>query len=138
MSTPDAAERGKFLIPTDYSEGSNFALDFAGRTLNGGELIALHVCDVITNDEVERLDTWLAERGVDATPMLRAGHPPDEIAKFAAEEGCEAIIMHEGKFGLLGMGSTSKRVVGQATVTVRVLRDHDGNNPIDMNLHGAL
>jgi len=126
----------RVLVPTDYSEGSSFALAFASEQ-PGADILVLHVATSLDPSEQARLDAWISSAGIRARGLIRLGHAPEVIAETAVEEGCESIILHEGKFGFLGMGSTSKRVVGRSRVPVQVLRDDHPKHPLEMNLHAA-
>lgn len=63
---------------------------------------------------------------VDALFEVRAGHPADQIVRYAAETEADMIVMgHRGKSSFIDrwlLGSISKRVLSYATCTVTIVR----------------
>jgi nucleotide-binding universal stress UspA family protein len=63
--------------------------------------------------------------GVDATFLVKVGHPAEQIVHLANEENADAIVMgHRGESLLQRwlLGSVAKRVISYAHCTVIVVR----------------
>jgi nucleotide-binding universal stress UspA family protein len=138
---------GKILVPTDFSEASIPALIYARdlATAVGAKITLLHVFQPIVNPDMsayallipdaqlkkemrERLSKFAANHELRADVLggvsVREGLPFDEIAKAAAEEKADAIVI--STHGYTGMkrvllGSTTERVVRHARCPVIVV-----------------
>ncbi|TAN42343.1 MAG: universal stress protein [Nitrospirae bacterium] len=140
----------KILFPTDFTEGSLYALPYAvDLTLcNNAKFYMLHVIyDIATvsglyvphvniNDMYKELEVSarkeLEKFGVEHREMLknveysvRRGVPYEEILKFSEEEKIDTIVI--GTHGRKGLdrvlfGSTAERVVRNAACPVLTVR----------------
>lgn len=136
------------IIPTDYSEQSQVALDYAvdlARTF-GARLIVLHtvptlgpeavsVGEAMTHKQPEayRRQLWedLHRRAKSTDPHVRVDYvlsedePSKAILELASQQHCDLIVLgSHGRHGLhrLLEGSVAERVVRWATCPVLVLK----------------
>ncbi|HZL88792.1 MAG TPA: universal stress protein [Pirellulaceae bacterium] len=134
----------KILVPTDFSEGSEMALDWATVLARdtGATLLLLHVEAIpltTGGGEFMYLDTRpptaeLAERlervapkdpGVPVVRRLLTGDPASAILRTAEEEDVELIVMGtHGRRGItrLLMGSVAEEVVRKAPCPVLTVK----------------
>lgn len=135
------------LIPTDFSELSNEAIDVALPIVKqlGAEVVFLHVLQRLDHpdDMTALLDegyAYLRDRstrllndlviqakqaGVAASTELVNGHPEDEILRMAKKMGADLIMM--GTHGRTGfnhmiLGSQAERVVRMAPCPVTTIK----------------
>lgn len=138
------------LHPTDFSENSRLALDWALAWAQrfGTRLIVLHVVPEfaavyqLKQEEVERLSTHMQqiaetemrrlcqERGgeVDYELVVTIGAPAQEIVRAATERQVDLIVIGScGRTGLAHMllGSVAERVVRLAPCPVLTVRSHN-------------
>jgi nucleotide-binding universal stress UspA family protein len=139
----------KILVPVDFSEYSDYALEHAlalGKAL-GAELHLVHVLEPIENTPAEwvfipmdelvskarhaaeekfrRLAVDLIEKGFTIHSAVLTGHPDIVIAKYAEDNGISMISMGtHGRRGLeyLMFGSTTERVLKTAPCSVLAVR----------------
>jgi len=138
----------KILIPTDGSDSSMRAADFAlklGKHFES-EIIAIYVIDRVILEEISKIHERhqleeeikrkaerclryiikLAEReGLKASSILVEGQPHDQIVRHAESLGADIIVM--GSKGRRGMnriliGSVAERVIEYAPCPVLVIR----------------
>jgi nucleotide-binding universal stress UspA family protein len=135
------------LVPTDGSRAAKRAAEqaIALAAESGGTVHAIYVMDMgdasfvaapsdiaETRARMERkggefvdaVADLAAEAGVDCVTVVKSGIPEDEIVEYARDEGIDLVVM--GKRGRsdpdkLLLGSTTKRVVAQSEVPVRVV-----------------
>ncbi len=137
----------KILVPTDLSEFSLAAMDYASSfgLLYGSRLYMLYVLDrsvhlPIPGEENRRenaagsgsaeeaLEGFVARhvsRDVRLRTVVRRGTPSEEIRKFAEEEGIDLIVMAtHGRTGLrhIVLGSVAEKVVRQAGIPVLTVK----------------
>jgi nucleotide-binding universal stress UspA family protein len=137
------------LVPIDGSASAMRALDHAIAELAGRAEAQVHLLNVQTPpvhaypgklvppdliaQELRREATALLDRalavatsaGVVAECHVRIGHPADEIAGCATEQGCDAIVMGTRGMGAVGgllLGSVATRVVQAARVPVTLVK----------------
>ena len=137
------------LVPTDFSDGANFALERAEELARSthGELVLLHVreeypimaldgtafvppgLDLEMRAALEKaLDEKVAAvraRGVAVRGLTIAGTPHLQIGAVAESETVDLIVMGtHGRHGLgrLMLGSVAERVARTAKVPVMVVR----------------
>ncbi len=95
------------MVPFDGSRSALRALEHALAELHG------------------RADATARAAGIGCVRHVRIGHPGEEIAACAAEQGCDAIIMGtrgmSAAAGLL-LGSVATKVVHLAPVPVTLVR----------------
>lgn len=140
----------RILVPHDYSASADHAAVVAEHLakVHGGKLWLLHVVELPQQSHAalpagavednahhgahEHCDA-LAERlraaGIEVTTAARSGSPVDEINRFVAEHGIDAIVMGtHGRTGIrrLIAGSVAERVVRTSTVPVITVR-HPGD-----------
>ena len=142
-------DRARILCPTDFSEPSAGALEFAASLAErlGAELHLLHVYHLplyalpqvmplptpdfaaelarAVNASLAALVEQLAGRGISAVPHLAEGVPYEVIVDKAVELGAEQIVM--GTHGRTGLGhallgSIAERVVRASPVPVTTVR----------------
>jgi universal stress protein A len=126
----------RILIPTDLSEFSMAAMDFAESfgDLYSSRISVLHVVDAKEShhrpeEEVHKaLEEFIGSYS--RTPsrlslVVRKGVPADEIRRFAEEEGIDLIVMAtHGRTGLrhVLMGSVAEKIVRLAAVPVLTVK----------------
>ena len=138
----------KLLVAFDGSPSSCKAFDFAVELSNlspepSHEIYVLSVvqvpepADLVEMDSIidaatehyEEMFKELRQKGAAAnvpiTTEVAVGHPADQIVHYAAEKGCDMVIMgHRGKSRMEAwlLGSVSKRVTTYAPCTVTIVR----------------
>ena len=149
----------KILVPTDYSDVSTTALDYALSLskLFGARVFLLHALDTIPVLALQTVDLttetviFETERNArddmhqfaeskinemsNIVEVVRKGVAEEEIVKFAKEEGIDLIIMAtRGRSGLshVLMGSVAEKVIQQSPVPVLTI------NPARMREHSSL
>jgi nucleotide-binding universal stress UspA family protein len=138
----------KILVPTDASEYSNRAADFAIKLAKyfNSEIIAIYVIDRLILEEISKINEryileeelkTTAERclnyvvksaereGLKATSVIVEGQPHDQIVRHAESLGVDMIVM--GSRGRRSMeriliGSVTERVIEYASCPVLVLK----------------
>lgn len=140
----------KILVPVDFSECSNKAVQYAEAMANqfDAELVLLHVVEeYLPTSELVLVDTTAllqelrdtAKRDVDklrdqidphidASSEMRCGSPYNEIVRAAEQMDADLIIMStHGRTGFIHtfMGSTAERVVRHARCPVLVVRERE-------------
>ncbi len=132
------------LVPTDFSEYSVRALDFA-LALGQNSSIKLHIIHVVeplaymtewgaidnesltvtieksAGEELQKLAAALKEKGIQVSTAVLTGHPEDEIVRYAREQHVDVISMGtHGRRGVahLLFGSTTERVLRSAPCPV--------------------
>src|SRR6516165_4115000 len=136
------------LCPTDYSELSQAALDYAAALAHhhGGRLVILHAVETLGPENVtygeavsrpqpdayrQRLgdDLRRIQAPVSNVPVehvLSDEDPVEAILRTAAERGCDLIVLgSHGRSGLkrLLMGSVADQVVRKASCPVLVVKE---------------
>lgn len=140
----------KIIVPIDFSEHSEYALEAAALLVkkNGGEILALHMLElsdaVLTQADSEQdmkavFYLKLAEKkfeefldkpylqDVTVTPIVKHFKVFSEVNDVALEHSVDMIVM--GSHGASGfsemfVGSNTEKVVRNATVPVLVVKDH--------------
>ena len=146
MSTQSGEPIRPILFPTDFSEASKHAFDYAQRLAakTGANLIVLHafvIPDVWgTGGKPEEVDEQTKQKLREIEPTLEGVHveyfahggaPGEVICWLAQERDCDQIVMgthgHTGLKHLL-LGSVAEYVVRHApcpVLTVRQRSDHE-------------
>ena len=149
---PQILHLKKILVPTDFSETSKKAVQYALRFAEqfGCEIALLYVVEPTTpvvegplGFEVftEKDEFLMAEKDLAAlaaeshtngahsvTSLLRIGHAPNEITKVAKDFDIDLIIIATHGYTSwrhLCMGSTTERVVRAAPCPVLVVREKE-------------
>jgi len=138
----------KILVAFDGSEKSyeafDFALEMSRNCPNSStEVFVIAVAqppepiDIVEMDAViesitqhyEELFKGLIERakekGVEIKAEAVIGHPADQIVRYAAEKGCDMIVLgHRGRSKIADwlLGSVSKRVSSYSPCTVTIVK----------------
>ncbi len=139
----------KILVPTDLSELSLAAIDYARSLANvyGARVFLLHAVDVVPVVSFPTIDFTLetslqdeAERGKEilenfasrflgdvdhVTAIVRRGVAYEEIMRFVKEEEIDLIVMAtHGRTGLphIIMGSVAEKVVRHSPVPVLTIK----------------
>jgi nucleotide-binding universal stress UspA family protein len=138
----------KLLVAFDGSPSSGKAFDFALELSNlcpgpSHEIYVLSVIqppepadlvevDAIIDAATEHYENMFKElrqkavvANVPITTEVAVGHPADQIVHYAAEKGCDMVILgHRGKSRMEKwlIGSVSKRVTTYAPCTVTIVR----------------
>lgn len=126
----------KILVPTDFSETSENALNYAVEIarLMAADLFLFHVYDIpvfaentvtvmyapdlLESDSMEVLNTW-KERILEKHPDLRIscsctpGLPAEQINDFARDQHIDLIVM-----GTQGAGYVAERILGSTTTAL--------------------
>lgn len=135
------------LVPTDFSEGSQAAIEYARMMAKafGARIIVMHVIESVTylmTESLQWVDVYsrvqtavepvlaelvdeLEQRGVAASSRLVQGAADEDIVAEARKAGVDLIIM--GTHGRRGMrhlltGSVAERVVRTAPCPVLTVR----------------
>jgi len=149
---PQILHLKKILVPTDFSETSKKAVQYAVRFAEqfGCEIVLLHVIEPVTavagaplavdifpeaeEDAIaaEAELGWLATRSRNHqnsfTSVVRIGHAPNEITKAAKELDVDLIMIATHGYTSwrhLCIGSTAERVVRTAPCPVLVVREKE-------------
>jgi nucleotide-binding universal stress UspA family protein len=146
----------KILFPTDFSHTGDAALELATSLARerGGEVLIVHVeeppaaygagemyygmPDPVTDDLRKMLDQVKpTDPEIPCERRLITGDPATAIARLAADEGVELIVMGtHGRTGLMRllMGSVAEAVVRRAPCPVLTLRQpgEDATSPTPM------
>jgi nucleotide-binding universal stress UspA family protein len=139
----------KILVPTDFSEGSGTAAEWASQMVEaGGTILVCHVVDDVpltygyvgvavppadlrvrlaeeAAREMARSMSAPTPQGVTVDKRILHGNPFVSISQLAKDERVELIIMGtHGRTGLkhILIGSVTERVVRKAPCPVLVLR----------------
>lgn len=147
----------KILVPTDFSEGSGVAMQYAIglARLCSARLVLLHVMELavyavdfamthpgVPADVRRRLDETIEDwvqrakaEGIEAEGVLATGTPYFEIAKAVERHGIDLIVM--GTHGRTGVaraliGSTAERIVRLAPCPVLTVKaDVKSASPVE-------
>jgi nucleotide-binding universal stress UspA family protein len=119
--TKTASALAKILIPVDYSERSQTALDYAARLADRfhGEVIVLHVIDDPSTASrwpaQHQLEAFLPEemRRRNVRAVILAGDPATNILEFAEAEKVDLIVISTHGYGPVG-----RAVHGSVTAAV--------------------
>ena len=150
----------KIIVPIDFSEHSEFALEAAASLAkkNGGELLVLHMLEIseaiLTHGEGEqqakaiflmefarkRFEKFLDKtylNGIKVVPIVKHFKVFSEVNEVAKEHGADLIVM--GSHGVSGVkefliGSNTERVVRHSDVPVLVVK----HNPILMDFENVV
>jgi nucleotide-binding universal stress UspA family protein len=149
---PQILRLKKILVPTDFSETSKKAVQYALRFAEqfGCEIALLYVVEPATptigaplaieafteKDEFAMAEKELKMLAAEAHPngansvssFIRVGHAPNEITKAAAELDIDLVIIATHGYTSwrnLCIGSTSERVVRTAPCPVLVVREKE-------------
>jgi nucleotide-binding universal stress UspA family protein len=149
MPTANAAPFGvkTILVPTDFSEGSQAALDYAVNLAKsfGAKIVLLHVIETTTYTMTEAMQLVnvyevvktavepvldqmvkeLQQQKISASRAVAQGAGAHEIVSQAREVGADLIVMGtHGRRGLnhLMVGSVAERVVRTAHCPVLTVR----------------
>jgi nucleotide-binding universal stress UspA family protein len=139
----------KILVPTDFSEHSSLALDYAIELAErlDAEVHVLHVYEipflsvpdapwVITSDVVQSieaasrtaLERLIKKHGhAKVKPILRSGDARSQIEVAAAEVAADLIVMGtHGRRGIAHalLGSVAEYVMRSSTIPVLTVRSH--------------
>jgi nucleotide-binding universal stress UspA family protein len=139
----------KILVPTDLSELSVAAVDYAATlaSTHGARIYMLYVaegesrhetlpaepctspstgtCDEEGRKELHRFVYWKLREIGDVVEVVRVGKAETEIRRFAEEEGIDLIVMAtHGRTGLAHvlMGSVAEKVVRLSSVPVMTVK----------------
>jgi nucleotide-binding universal stress UspA family protein len=140
----------RILAPTDFSEASTHALDYAAALVGRcqGEVTLLHVMEPspypefgyahmavkeaqishAVQQQLSKLAKTLKAAGVQSHTSSRVGAAFHEITEAAREQSMDLIVIatHGGSgLGTLVFGSTAERVVRHAPCPVLVVREHE-------------
>ena len=145
----------RILCPVDFSPVSKRALEHAAVLAQWYEsrIVALHVTPLmptilgfppavdmassepVSSEAVLRELTSFVDEAVaapTAEKVLRSGHPPTEIVKYAGECGADLIVLGthgRGGFEHLVLGSTTEKVLRKAHCPVLTVPAHDESRP---------
>jgi universal stress protein A len=132
----------RILLPVDFSDFSDVALERTSKLIAGHEEREVHFLFVLhtptdtstwSGDPDAEMQQRLEELVRDFQPRLPGqtkatvckGHPSTEICRYAASHECDLIVMAtHGRTGLKHMllGSTAEQVVRHAPCAVLTLR----------------
>jgi len=130
------------LFPVDFSEFSEACMENSARLMAGNGPQQIHFLYVLHTptdfstwsgdpkaDVEQRMTEFVAEfdpKGEHETKwQVVTGHPSTEICRYAADHGCDLIVMAtHGRTGLAHMvlGSTAEQVVRHAPCPVLTMR----------------
>ncbi|MFP4085818.1 MAG: universal stress protein [Desulfobacteraceae bacterium] len=122
------------LVPTDFSDGDNHALDIAAKlaSMNGAKISLLHVIEIIANATFEefsdfyqnlekkatkdlgRMIDQVQEPHVEIAPEVIYGNRAQEILRFVEERNIDLIVMKSHRIDVedqaQGWGTISYKV----------------------------
>jgi nucleotide-binding universal stress UspA family protein len=154
----------KILVPTDYSEMSLSALDYAltFSSMFGAQIYLFHTLDTIPVLSLESMDLTTESviyeteqnaksdlhafrvsrisEALDLVEVVRKGVAEDQIVKFAMEEDIDLIIMAtHGRSGIAHvlMGSVAEKVVQRSQVPVLTVKP-ESTSPTSSTLVGEV
>lgn len=147
----------KIIVPVDFSEQSEFALEAAAQLADkhGAEIFALHMLELsdtltTTNDEVQQQQAILylkaAEKrfhsfldkpylqGIKLTPIVKHFKVFDEINEVAQKHNVDLVVM--GSHGTDGLseifyGSNAEKVVRNSEIPVLVVKNRQQELKMD-------
>lgn len=149
---PQILQLKKILVPTDFSDTSKKAVQYALRFAEqfSSEIALLYVVEPITpiaeaplgfevfteKDECSMAEKDLAALAAEShtsgahsvTSLVRVGHAPNEITKAARDLDADLIVIATHGYTSwkhLCMGSTAERVVRTAPCPVLVVREKE-------------
>lgn len=146
----------KILATTDLSEYSLAAMEYASSfgLLYSSTLFFLHVVDsreghqLRTEAEAHQALSEFIEEHISAdvklVPVVRFGHPADEIRRFAEQEGVDLVVIAtHGRTGLrhILMGSVAERTVRHSSIPVLTVKPRSlresilKNEDVERELH---
>jgi nucleotide-binding universal stress UspA family protein len=129
----------KILVTTDLSDYSLAAVEYAASfgLLYSSTLHLLHVVDskeghrLHSDAEAHRmLEEFVAANvspDVRFIPVVRMGHPAEEVCRFAEEEGVDLVIVAtHGRTGLrhILLGSVAEKIVRLSSAPVLTVKPH--------------
>ncbi len=152
----------KILVTTDLSEFSLAAMEYAASLglLFTSKLYLLYVAEDAplvlptlhgldaevqgfdnqsphtASQDLERFVTLHLNPDWKVIPVVRSGSPPDEITRFALEEGIDLIVMAtHGRTGFqhVLLGSIAEKIVRASSVPVLTVKPHPVREPIINN-----
>lgn len=120
----------KILIPTDFSEHSNYALEYASFIVKvkGGELIILHIAKnkEEVNGEFELIKNYKYLDGVDFKIVIEEGsNVSKSINKVGVELNIDLIIMGSNGISNVGemlLGSNTENVIRNSHFNVLTIK----------------
>jgi len=147
----------KIIVPIDFSEHSDYALEAASilAKKSGAEILALHMLELsdsllLKADDVQnekalfylklaekRFSEFLQKsylKGVKVTPMVKHYKVFSEVSQVAEDHSVDLIVMGShgtSGFSELFMGSNTERVVRNATLPVLVIKKKPKNLKFD-------
>jgi len=118
------------LIPTDFSENSINALEYASfiAKVKGGKLIVLHITkdEAKIKDQLEKIKTLSFFKGVDVEVVIRTGKSISKtINRVGIEFNVELIIMGSNgvsNVGELILGSKTENVIRSSQFNVLTIK----------------
>jgi nucleotide-binding universal stress UspA family protein/YHS domain-containing protein len=140
--SPSAGRKLRILAPLDGSHLAEEAAEMAVSLLRP-ELIDLSLLAVQIYPEIDQADATgylertaarLACRGIAASTHLDRGDPPDQIARYALDNGYDLIVMSthgRGPLARMLVGSVTDRVVRTAVMPVLVIQPRSMETPFD-------
>ena len=149
----------KILVPTDLSEYSLAAMEFASTlaVMYAAKLYVLHVTgeaipllpsmhgmdididvlkDRVRTDATHEVERFVHQRinpDLRPIPVIRIGHPASEIKRFAEEEKMDLIVMTtHGRTGLSHMliGSVAEKLVRTSNIPILTVKPHGARAPL--------
>lgn len=143
----------KIIVPIDFSEYSEFALETAAilAKQNNAELLVLHMLEIdsgrVSNSSNElneqmvfflklaekKFDEFLAKdylEGINITPIVKHFKVFKEVAEVAQEQNADMIVMgSQGTSGLaeIFVGSNTEKVVRYSEIPVLVVKQKPSN-----------
>lgn len=138
----------KILVPVDFSEKSNQALEVAVQTAkkNNAVLYVLHCVELpvryttrstselpealffikLAENNIHELVQRIANQGVNIVPVLETNNISDSVQEIVEKENIDLIIM--GSTGATGakeifIGSNAEKVIRTAQIPVLVIKD---------------
>lgn len=139
-----ATTKNTILVPTDFSEVADAALDHALQIAKkfDNNIALVHIADeggigFLTSDvkenlyreaiqmKLDKIASFCKEQGIQVSTHIETGRVYKRIAEKAAELGCDSIVM--GTHGASGIGqiigSNASRVITHANVPVVIVRE---------------
>ena len=134
----------KILVPTDFSEHSNYALEYASNISKekGGKLVILHIAkkenQLGLNDKLSEIKTFKYLQKVDFEIVIKVGsHVSKMINKVAVDLNVDLIIMGSNGISNVGemlLGSNTENVIRKSKFNVLTIK----HQMLDLNIKSIL
>ncbi|MBL4592666.1 MAG: universal stress protein [Flavobacteriales bacterium] len=134
----------KILVPTDFSEHSNYAMEYASFIANekGGKLIILHIAKELggadLDKKIEEIKNYSFLSKVEYEIIIEEGHHVSTmINKVGIDQGIDLIVMGSNGISNVGemlLGSNTENVIRKSRFNVLTIK----HKMLDLNIESIL